>query len=151
MKVTWHPKGSEPTVYDYDQEDVLGSHCIMIEKRSGLTWERFNAGVLTGSMACRRVLLWYLTFRDHPAYQLRDVPDFRARELKVEQTHAELAEAMRRVEKLKPIDEADARENEQIIAILRMQMDEAAEREGIEVDGETDEDGPKAETTPTWG
>lgn len=91
MRVTYKPEdGSPPQVWDFNPNRVRVSEQVIVEKQFGGTWLEFKTGVMSGSAHARRVLLWHLTRREHPAHQFRDTPDFFDDELLIERTLAEV-------------------------------------------------------------
>lgn len=94
MFVTYTPEdGSPPQTWDFNPNRVRSSEQVIVEKQYGEAWARFVIGVKTGEAFARRILLWHLIRREHPAHQFRDTPDFYDDEFVVEQTFAELTEA----------------------------------------------------------
>lgn len=91
MRVTYKPEdGNEPQSWDFNPNRVRSSEQVIVEKQFGGTWLEFKTGVMSGSAAARRVLLWHLIRREHPAHSFRDTPDFYDDELLIEQTLAEI-------------------------------------------------------------
>lgn len=98
MFVTYAPEDSSepPRMWEFDPKRVRSSEQVIVEKQfGGRSWSEFVAAVMKGSAEARRVLLCHLMRREHPALQLRDVPDFMDCELLVEQSAAELMEGYR--------------------------------------------------------
>ncbi len=93
MFVTYAPEdGGDPQTWDFNPGRVRSSEQVIVEKQYGGTWAEFVVGVQGRQALARRVLLWHLTRREHPAHAFRDTPDFYDDELKIEQTFAELTE-----------------------------------------------------------
>lgn len=91
MRVTYTPEdGSPPQSWDFNPGRVRVSEQVIVEKQFGGTWLEFKTGVMSGSAQARRVLLWHLIRREHPAHNIRDTPDFFDDELIVEQSLAEI-------------------------------------------------------------
>lgn len=96
MIVTYTKTGEDPRTWNFHPEDLSESMAEVIERRFGTdtpTFEAWQQGVHQGMARARRVLLWFLLWRDHPALRFEEV-DPKRRELKVEFTVPEL-EAMR--------------------------------------------------------
>lgn len=93
MRATHKPEdGSPERVWDFNPNRVRVSEQVIVEKQFGGTWLEFKMGVMSGSAAARRVLLWHLIRREHPAHSFRDTPDFFDDEFVIEQTLAEITE-----------------------------------------------------------
>lgn len=102
MQVMWDPEnGEDKQVWDFDPDDVLGSDAKLIEKHYGGTWDQFLAGLQTGQIQARGVLLWYMMKQVHPKLPFGDIPDFRVRQLKVEMGTRELEALWKRAERMK--------------------------------------------------
>lgn len=126
----------DPQSWEFDPEDMLGSHAEMVERRFGGTWEQWHIGVISGGMKARRILLWYLRMREHPGYQLDTMPDFRTGELRVSFSSEELQKMRAAVVKA-PND--DPEERERMLYALDVQISEViseehARRGAVEVD-----------------
>lgn len=105
---------------------VRASEAQVLEREFGENWDNFAAGVQSGNMRARRVLLWHLLRRTHPLMKFADVPDFYADELKVEFEVSELLPLLDKIAKAT----LPAGQKEQTIAALELAMSEAMEREG---------------------
>lgn len=93
MFVTYKPEdGNTPQTWEFNPNRVRVSEQVIVEKQFGGTWLEFKSGVMSGSATARRVLLWHLIRREHPAHNFRDTPDFFDDEFVVEQTLAEVTE-----------------------------------------------------------
>lgn len=91
MRVTYSPEdGNEPQSWDFNPNRVRSTEQVIVEKQYGGTWLEFKTGVMSGSAHARRVLLWHLIRREHPAHNFRDTPDFFDDELTIEQNLAEV-------------------------------------------------------------
>lgn len=127
MQITYTPEGStDRQTWSFDHGRVRASAAEMIEKRFGDNWDAFVAGVQSGNMRARRVLLWHLMTQAHPGLKFEDVPDFFADEVKVEFTTAELTAIRARMEKAKVAEDV----RERTLAAIDTELAEAAVREG---------------------
>lgn len=82
MLVEFTPEGqAEPTVWTYKRNKVMSKRGEMIERVYGDTFERWNVGLVQGSMRARRVLLWHLIGLEHPRLKYADLDDFAADQL----------------------------------------------------------------------
>lgn len=93
MYVTFSPEDGDSQTWDFNPGRVRVAEQIAIEKASGLRWEEWITEVKLGRASARRVLLWAMLRRTHPARPIADVPDFFADELVVEMSAAELRES----------------------------------------------------------
>lgn len=94
MYVTHKPEdGSPEQSWEFKPNRVRSSEQVIVEKQYGGSWAEFVAGVKSGQAFARRVLLWHLIRREHPAHQFRDTPDFFDDEFLVESSYAEATEA----------------------------------------------------------
>lgn len=98
MFVKYTPKGDKAQRFEWDPDQVRAGEAEAIEKRFGDTWDNFRVSVMQGSVRARRILLWHLLKRQHPALSLDDV-DFATGELIVEYSKTELAAVLAEVEK----------------------------------------------------
>jgi hypothetical protein len=125
MRITYAPEDGDRQEWDFDPDRVRSSLAEMIERKYGETWEQFCAGVQSGNMRARRVLLWHLLRLEHPALRYEDVPDFYASELKVQYSVAELNDIRDRLQKMHlPETQRDS-----AMAALDVEMTSAMERE----------------------
>lgn len=90
MLVTYKPEGQDPRSWTFEPGRTRLSEAAAVEKHYGSSWEQFAAEVQAGGARARRVLLWMLQRRDHPALRFEDVPDCYLDELVLEHTVAEL-------------------------------------------------------------
>jgi hypothetical protein len=133
MQVEWDPEnGEDKQVWQFDPDDVLRKDAMLIEKHYGGTWDQWRAGLMTGEINARTVLLWYMLLLIHPKIKFDDVPNFRVRQLKTEMGTLELKQLWKRAERMKM--EPDTREafNSQ----FEMDMADAMKREGVDGDVE---------------
>lgn len=105
---------------------IRASEAQILEREFGENWDNFAAGVQSGNMKARRVLLWHLLRRAHPLMKFADVPDFFTSELTVEFEVSELAPLLEKIAKATLPDA----QKEQTVAALELAMSEAMEREG---------------------
>lgn len=91
MKIIYTPADGDEQRWDWDPKQVRAKDAELIETKADATWDEFQMQLLAGRMRARRVLLWFLLRKDHPALRLDDV-DFAAGEMKAEHTVAELQE-----------------------------------------------------------
>lgn len=111
MLVTYTAEGAEPEVFKFRPRDIKASEAEMIEKRAGCSFEEWATKVVAGSAQARRVLLWSLLRRSHPALKWEDTPDFAWSELVVERETKELVmirEAIVKAKQLTEEERADA-------------------------------------------
>jgi len=125
MHVTYKPEDGTSTEWDFDAGRVRASTAEVIEKRYGENWESWVAGVSSGNIRARRVLLWHLLTRDHPTLRYEDTPDFFADELLVQFSSAELAALRERVSKA----DIAAERRESMLAAIDLETAEAVKRE----------------------
>jgi len=130
MIVTYRKAGAdEPQTWEFDPKDVSLSAADVIERRYDVdkpSYSRFLAAVQAGSARARRVLLWYLLWRDHPMIRFEDV-DPRLDEIEVEYTKAEVSAIIDEVNARRRQDPAEKAE---IIEALHEQLDSAPEGQG---------------------
>lgn len=106
MQVTWDPEnGEEKQTWDFDPDDVLGEDAKKIERHYGGSWDQWIAGLQTGQIQARMVLLWYMMKQVHDKLKFEDLPKFRVRQLKVEMGVRELRTLFTRVQRMKLSDE----------------------------------------------
>lgn len=128
MRVTYKPEdGNEPQSWDFNPGRVRVSEQVIVEKQFGGTWLEFKTGVMSGSAQARRVLLWHLIRREHPAHNIRDTPDFFDDELLIEQTLAEVTESYNEWLKGGGRDSANG---ELLEGMFQAEIKAATEREG---------------------
>lgn len=143
MLVIWDPEdGSEKQQWHFDPEDVTYKATTQIESHFGGTYDQWQAQLKMGSMKARAVLLWYMLCQVHPKLPFKDVPDFRVRQLKVEQSVAELLSLHERVQRMKLSEE----DKERFELAFEVDLEDAMEREGLKgepeiVDGQLALDG----------
>lgn len=127
MHVTYAPEGGDQQSWDWDPKRVRVSEQVIVEKQYGDSWSTFVQGALSGQAAARRVLLWHLIRRDHPAHQLRDTPDFMGFELVVTQSFAEITETYAAwIES----GGAEGKDGPLLESMFLKEIEEAREREG---------------------
>ena len=125
MHITYAPEDGDRQEWDFDAGRIRASVAEMIERRFGGNFDAWAAGVQSGSMKARRVLLWHLISLQHPGLRYEDVDDFFADELVVEYPVKELAEVRDRI--LKANLDEDRRE--MTLTALDIEMTKAMERE----------------------
>jgi hypothetical protein len=127
--VIWDPEdGSEKQQWHFDSEDVDFRRAKEIEKLyTAGTYDQWVAGLRTGEMEARAILLWHMLTNVHPKLQYKDLPQFRVRQLKVEMTVAELEELWPRVIKI-----AGDEDRSKMEAAFSISLEEAAQREGMD-------------------
>jgi hypothetical protein len=140
MLVIWDPEdGSDKQTWHFDADDVPRKRAAEIEKLyrdgGGSNWDGWKLGLQAGEILPRTILLWYMLTGVHPKLQFRDLPDFRVRQLKVEQTVAELKALWKQVQRM-GLDEDKAADMEKA---FRISLEDAAEREGLDIDITFDE------------
>lgn len=131
MFVKWDPEdGSSTQEWVFDSGDVKRKDAILIEKHFKGTWDQWVAGLMTGDILARTVLLWYMMKQVHEAIKFEDIPDFRVRQLTVEMGVQELKNLWKRAQKIKL--EADQREAFE--SQFEEDMRDAMKREGLDPD-----------------
>lgn len=105
------PEGQEtPTEWEFDPARVRQSAAEMIEKRSGLDYDKWVDAIQGGSSSARKVLLWHLMRQTHHTLSFADVPDFFMGEVEIDYSIADLQTLRVRVEASSlPDDEKTAR------------------------------------------
>jgi hypothetical protein len=100
MLVKYSPEDNQAqnNEWEFDPNRVRQSEAELIEKRSGLTWDKWLEAIQAGSAAGRRVLLWHLLRREHHTLRLEDTPDFYMGELEIEYSLADLQKLRAQVE-----------------------------------------------------
>lgn len=125
MHVIYTPEDGDRQEFTFDPGRVRASAAEMVEKRFGENWDTFVMGVQAGNIRARRVLLWHLLTRQHPAMRIEDTPDFFADEVLVQFSVAELTSLRERTASAKlPEDMKD-----KALAGIDMELDEAVKRE----------------------
>lgn len=124
MRITYEPEGEPAQEWDFDPQDIRASEAEIIEKRYGENFGPWTAGVQGANMRARRVLLWHLMRRQHHTLRYEDTPDFRAGELKVDYSVAELEEMRSNAAKV-----PDVAQREKILTQIEVAMSDALERE----------------------
>lgn len=114
---------SEPTIYRYDPRKLMSAEREMLEKKTGLTYEKFHQNLLEGSSVCRRALLFMFTKRTAPGTRYEDV-DFAWGECELGLYKHEIEEYIDKVPEAEGITEA---QKEQALAELRAQLADAPE------------------------
>lgn len=107
MIVKYTPEGGAPVEYEFHARRVKASVAEMIERRAGMRFEEWANEILAGSATARRVLLWHLFTREHPAIRFEDV-DFAYGELEIENNLSELLKMRAAIEASAEMD-ADVR------------------------------------------
>ena len=92
MFVTYTPEKGDRLEFTVYPARMRVAEQEAIEKASGMEFGAWTVAVQSGSTKARRVLLWVLMHREHPAIRLADV-DFSAEELEIE-TSAEEKRAL---------------------------------------------------------
>lgn len=150
MQVQWDPEnGEDKQVWQFDPDDVLRKDAQLIEKHYGGSWDQWRAGLMTGQINARAVLLWYMMKLIHPKTRFEDLPDFRVRQLKTEMGTLELKDLWKRAQKMKLSPDV----REAFEAQFEGDMADAMRREGIEgeveiVDGQLAIEGQVAVDLP---
>lgn len=122
MIVTYTPEGGQEQRWQFDPRAVKARQAEDIERRYGNGWAAWVNSVRDGSAAARRVLLWHLLRRDHPALRFDDTPDFAMGELLVELDTAEL-QAMR--DRAAGNTDLDAEVRDEVLAAIDAEIKEA--------------------------
>jgi hypothetical protein len=125
LHVTYTPEDGDAQEWEFDPLRIRSSQAEMIESRFGENWEAWTAGVQSGNMKARRVLLWHLLSREHPTLRYEDVPDFYAGELVVQHSVAELTRLREPIE----TSNLPADKREIILAAFDREMTDAIARE----------------------
>ncbi len=137
MFVTYDPEldGEPVREWHFDPEDMMSKEAIDIEKEYGAAIDQWMNGLRTNEAKARRLLLWHLLRETNPRLQIRDTPNFRLRQFKVQMDVAERRKRLERVGKMK----MDADQQEMLTAAIEIDIREAMERETGVIDGEIDE------------
>lgn len=77
-------------------------------------------------MKARGVLLWHMMRQVHPKLPFKDIPNFRVRQLKVEQTVEELQALFKRISKMRLSDD----DRDKLEMAFEVDMADAMKREG---------------------
>lgn len=111
MFVTFDPEdGTKPQVWDFDPDDVTRKQGEAIEKAMGTinggpaSFDAWLDLVRASNMKARGVLLWHLLKEKHPHLPIKDTPDFKRKQLKVEMSVAELRVLYKRISATKMDD-----------------------------------------------
>lgn len=132
MFVMWDPEnGEDKQEWVFDAGDVPRKMAQLIEKHFKGTWDQFIAGLMSGDISARAVLLWYMMATVHPAVKFEDIPDFRVRQLSIEMGVSELKDLWKRAQRIK----LDTDQREAFNAQFEEDMRDALKREGMDPDG----------------
>ncbi len=124
MYLSYHPEGSEqPTIFKYEPKRLMSAEREMLEKRTGLTYEKFHQNLLEGSSTCRRALLFMFLKRTAPGTRYEDV-DFAWGECDLGLYKHEIEEFIAKVPETNGLSES---EKERALAELNDQLAEAPE------------------------
>lgn len=136
MFIYWQADGeAEPTVFEFDPDEVSSKEGQAIEKAMGGNAPSFDMWfelVRAGNMRARTILLWHLLAQAHPKLQLTDVPDFKRRQLRIEMSVAELQKLRETIGKTK----MDETTREAFDAQFDRDIADAMERETGVISGE---------------
>lgn len=128
MHVEWDPEnGEDRQTWQFDPEDVGRKEAQLIEKHYGGSYDQWRAGLMTGEINARAVLLWHMLTQVHPKLKFEDVPNFRVRQLTSEMGTSELKELWRRAERAKMAPDTREAFNDR----WQMDMEDAMKREGL--------------------
>lgn len=83
MDIIYKPADGDEQRWEWQPEDVRAIDAEQIEAKADCTWDQFQVQLLLGRMRARRVLVWHLQRKTHPALKLADV-DFASKEVTVE-------------------------------------------------------------------
>ena len=139
MHVQWDPENGEAVqTWQFDPGGVTRKQATLIEKHYGGSWDQFQAGLMTGQIQARAVLLWFMMYTVHDKVKFEDVPDFRVRQLTVEMGVQELKDLWKRAQRIK----LDADQREAFESQFAEDMKDALKREGkdpddFRIDGKT--------------
>lgn len=131
MHVRWDPENGEAVkTWEFDPGIVTRKQATQMEKYFGGSWDQFIAGLMTGQIQARAVLLWFMMAQVHDKIRFEDVPDFRVRQLTVEMGVAELQDLWKRAQRIKlDPDQREAFEDQ-----FAEDMKDALKREGRDPD-----------------
>lgn len=133
MDVTYDPEDGSPVrTWTFDPDDLLRSEAQAIEKAYGGPWEQFINSLRVKDAKARTVLMWHLLKQDHPKLKFDDTPDFRMRQMVVEQSSAELRAVYEEIGKMKLSED----HREAFEAAYTASIRDALIREGKAVEGE---------------
>lgn len=107
MLVTYSPEGAEPQSFKFRPREIRASEAEMIERRAGKSFEQWAQDVVNGSATARRVLLWHLLRRQHPALKWEDTPDFAWSEILVEREYKELVDLRAAIANAKILEDSE--------------------------------------------
>lgn len=131
MFVKWDPEdGSETQEWSFDAGDVRRKDATLIEKHFKGTWDQWVAGLMSGDILARTVLLWYMMKQVHDSIKFEDIPDFRVRQLTVEMGVQELKDLWKRAQRIK----LDADQRDAFEVQFEEDMRDAMKREGLNPD-----------------
>jgi len=119
------PEEGDEQEWDFDPGRVRASVAEMIERRFGENYDAWQAGIQSGNIKARRVLLWHLLSLEHPRLRFEEVRDFYADEVKVQFSVAELTAIRDRLQRANLSED----KREQALAAIDLEMTEAMERE----------------------
>jgi len=119
------PEEGDEQEWDFDPGRVRASVAEMIERRFGENYDAWQAGIQSGNIKARRVLLWHLLSLEHPRLRFEEVRDFYADEVKVQFSVAELTTIRDRLQRANLSED----KREQALAAIDLEMTEAMERE----------------------
>ena len=125
MHISYKPDDGDEQEWDFDPGRVRASVAEMIERRFGENYDAWQAGIQSGNIKARRVMLWHLLTLEHPRLRFEDVPDFYADELRVQFSVAELTLIRDRLQRANLSED----KREQALAAIDLEMTEAMERE----------------------
>lgn len=127
MQVTWDPRNGDPEqTWTFDPEEVEVDQAKLVEKHYGGTYDQWVAGLQTGEINARQVLLWHMLTQVHPSLRFDALPKFRVKQLKVEMGVAELEKLWARVQRMKlSPDKKDAFQS-----AFEADLQDALDREG---------------------
>lgn len=93
MIITFKPEDGDEQRFQFNPRKIRATDAERIERRYGGRWNLWIDDVTQGGIGARRVLLWFLTQRQHPGFRWEDTPDFCMDELVVELDQVELQRA----------------------------------------------------------
>lgn len=131
MLIEYKPEdvsGGDAATWTFDPRRVRATEAVIIQKRYGKTWDEFLVAVQAGDVEARRVLLWHLLRRTHPALRFESTPDFLTGELEVSHELSELIQLRERVEKA----HIPAEQKEGVLAALDVEISDAMEAADVD-------------------
>jgi hypothetical protein len=132
MHVEWDPEsGEDKQTWQFDSGDVTRKQATLIEKHYGGTYDQWLAGLMSGQIQARAVLLWYMLSLIHDKIKFEDIPDFRVRQLTVQMGVTELRDLWKRAQRIKLTPD----EREAFEAQFTEDMRDAMVREGLDPSG----------------